>query len=119
MGSALFSNFAAVDLDRMPSIAHGEVRVHRVPRIAATAESLEGYGRKVHDFARDRVSLVTWPASGWRPIVAGTGNEGGTVEDTFVMERRGVRARGPHMDALYQREGAMDMGEVYMRPLAA
>jgi hypothetical protein len=25
----------------------------------------------------------------WRPIVAGTGNEGGTVEDCFRMERRG------------------------------
>lgn len=37
----------------------------------------------------------------------------------FVMDRRGVRARGPHMDALYRREGAMDMGEMYMRPLVA
>jgi hypothetical protein len=89
MASAVFSNFAAVDFNRMPSVARGEVRVHRVPSRAATAESLEGYGRRVHDFARDPVTLVTWPAPGWRPIVAGTGNEGGTVEDAFVMERRG------------------------------
>jgi ureidoglycolate lyase len=32
---------------------------------------------------------VTWPQPDWRPIVAGTGNEGGIVEDFFAMERRG------------------------------
>jgi hypothetical protein len=28
-------------------------------------------------------------ATGWRPIVSGTGIERGIVEDSFVMERRG------------------------------
>lgn len=37
----------------------------------------------------------------------------------FELDRRGTRARGPHMDALYRREGAMDMGEIYLLPLVA
>jgi ureidoglycolate lyase len=41
------------------------------------------------DFRNDKVTIVTWPQTGWRPIVADTGNEGGVVEDSFVMERRG------------------------------
>jgi ureidoglycolate lyase/seryl-tRNA synthetase len=43
----------------------------------------------VREFARDPVTIVTWPQPGWRPIVPGTGNEGGIVEDSFVMERHG------------------------------
>ena len=41
------------------------------------------------DFRNDKVTIVTWPQTGWRPIVPDTGNEGGVVEDIFVMERRG------------------------------
>lgn len=73
----------------MPALAAGKVRAHRVPQISATQESLRGYGRIVAEFARERVSIVTWPQPDWRPIVAGTGNEGGIVEDYFVMQRRG------------------------------
>jgi ureidoglycolate lyase len=86
---AVFSNFAALDLKAMPSLARAEARAHRVPVIGATQDSLRGYGRLVSDFARDRVTIVTWPQPGRRPIVPGTGNEGGVVEDTFAMERRG------------------------------
>jgi ureidoglycolate lyase len=73
----------------MPSLARGEVRSHRVPAVTATHETLLGYGHIVSDFTRDHVMIVTWPQPGWRPVVAGTGNEGGIVEDSFVMERRG------------------------------
>jgi ureidoglycolate lyase/seryl-tRNA synthetase len=83
------SNFAALDLNAMPSLAQGRVRAHRVPLLVATDRSLRGYGRLVADFATAAVTIVTWPQPGWRPIVAGTGNEGGIVEDSFVMERRG------------------------------
>jgi ureidoglycolate lyase/seryl-tRNA synthetase len=55
----------------------------------ATAETLRGYGSVVPDFAAGVVTIVTWPQPGWRPIVAGTGNEGGIVEDSFEMVRRG------------------------------
>jgi len=73
----------------MPSLTTGEVRAHRVPLTTATDESLRGYGHTVHDFARHRVTIVTWPRPGWRPIVDGTGNEGGIAQDVFSMERRG------------------------------
>ncbi|HUO79428.1 MAG TPA: ureidoglycolate lyase [Steroidobacteraceae bacterium] len=85
----MLSNFAALDLNAMPSLARGEVRAQRVPLRAASAEALSGYGSIVPDFAAGRVTIVTWPQPGRRPIVAGTGNEGGIVEDAFVMERRG------------------------------
>jgi ureidoglycolate lyase len=84
-----FSNFAGIDLDKMPSIARGEARVVTARLVRATAESLEGYGHLVEDFATGKVTIVTWPQPGWRPIVDGTGNEGGVVEDTFEMVRRG------------------------------
>ncbi len=85
----MFSNFAGANLAAMPSIARGQVRAHRVPLLAATAETLQGYGRLVADFVRAEVTIVTWPQPGWRSIVPGTGNEGGTVEDSFEMVRRG------------------------------
>jgi ureidoglycolate lyase len=73
----------------MPSLEDGGIRVQCVPLVQASAESLRGYGHPVSDFKKDPVTLITWPQPGWRPIVPGTGNEGGTVEDSFVMERRG------------------------------
>jgi ureidoglycolate lyase len=51
--------------------------------------ALRGYGHVVPDFAAARVAIVTWPQPGRRPIVPGTGNEGGIVEDSFVMQRHG------------------------------
>jgi ureidoglycolate lyase/seryl-tRNA synthetase len=83
------SNFAALDLNAMPSLARGEARAHRVPMVAASEASLRGYGRLVPAMAGATVTIVTWPQPGWRPVVPGTGNEGGTVEDRFLMERRG------------------------------
>jgi hypothetical protein len=73
----------------MPSLDRGEVRAHRVPLITASADNFRAYGRLATDFARDRVTIVTWPQPGWRPVVPGTGDEGGIVEDSFVMQRRG------------------------------
>jgi hypothetical protein len=87
--SATFSNFSGIDLARLPSIARGEARVVRARRVMATEETLAGYGAFVDDFERAKVEIVPWPVRGPRPLVAGTGAEGGTVEDNFVMERRG------------------------------
>jgi ureidoglycolate lyase len=89
MPAANFSNFAALDLSALPSTARGEAGIHPVKLVVATAETLRGYGRMVPDFATATVTIVTWPQPGWRPIVAGTGNEGGIVEDSFEMVRRG------------------------------
>jgi ureidoglycolate lyase/seryl-tRNA synthetase len=85
----MLSNFAAVDLLAMPSLVGGEARAHRVPGVQATDATLHGYGRIVRDFAAAPVTIVTWPQPGRRPIVPGTGNEGGIVEDSFLMVRRG------------------------------
>ena len=85
----MLSNFAEIDLSAPPSIASGVARVHKVPCVIATAESLRGYGRIVPDFAMGDVTIVTWPQPGWRPVVPGTGNEGGVVQDLFEMVRRG------------------------------
>jgi ureidoglycolate lyase len=73
----------------MPSTERGDVFVHRVPQVRATPQALRGFGTPVMDYASHAVTIVTWPQAGWRPIVAGTGNEGGVVEDRFVMQRRG------------------------------
>lgn len=57
--------------------------VCEVPLIIATEESVHGYGHMV-DAPEDRdIEIVTWPASGWRPVDAGTGNEAGWVEGIF------------------------------------
>ena len=88
-GGPTFSNFAGLDLKAMPSITRGEAAAYRVPLVIAGPESLRGYGHTVAEFAREPVTLVTWPQPGWRPIVPGTGNEGGVAQDAFVMERRG------------------------------
>ncbi len=85
----LLSNFAEIDLAAPPSLATGAVRAHRVPLVIANAEALQGFGHIVADFAAGLVTIVTWPQPGWRPVVPGTGNEGGIVEDRFEMVRRG------------------------------
>ena len=79
----------------MPSLAKGEARAHRVPLLVATDVTLRGFGHIVSDFAQHPVEIVTWPQPDWRPIVPGTGNEGGIVQDDFVMERRGEVAIVP------------------------
>ena len=73
----------------MPSLARGEARIQGVPCVIATSASLKGFGRVVQEYAKARVAIVPWPQQGWRPIVSVTGDEGGIVEDFFVMERRG------------------------------
>jgi ureidoglycolate lyase len=85
----MLSNFSSVDLEAMPSLARGEARIQRVPGVLATPASLAGLGHVVPDPMQAHVTIVTWPQQGSRPIVPGTGNEGGIVEDSFAMERRG------------------------------
>jgi len=85
----MLSNFADIDFSALPSIAADEAKVHRAPLVRATAEALMGFGHLVPDFSEGEVTLVTWPRPGWRPVVPGTGAEGGVVEDRFEMTRRG------------------------------
>jgi len=59
------------------------VRVHDVPVIRATEESLRGYGLLVDEPKGFPVEIVTWPLAGWRTMDPGTGNEGGTTTGEF------------------------------------
>jgi len=52
-----FSNFAALDLAALPSTERGEVGIHRVKQLVATAETLAGYGHIVTDFAGGAVTI--------------------------------------------------------------
>jgi len=85
----VLSNFTEIDLNAPPSIETGAVRAHRVPLVIADPNALRGYGHLVPDFDTGEVTIVTWPQPGWRPVVPGTGNEGGVVEDRFEMVRKG------------------------------
>jgi hypothetical protein len=85
----VLSNFAGADLGRMPSIARGEAGVVAAPLVPATEASLAGYGGLVHDLAAARVTIVPWPKPHGRPLVPGTGVEGGEVADVFEMVRDG------------------------------
>jgi ureidoglycolate lyase len=89
LNAPALSNFAGIDLAAPPSLVRGEVRAHRVPLVRADDATLSGYGHRVADFATGKVTIVTWPQPGWRKVVDGTGNEGGVVEDSFEMVRRG------------------------------
>jgi len=60
-----------------------------VPLVIATDESVQAYGCLVDDPDGFEIEIVTWPASGWRPVDAGTGNEAGFVEGIFSGEWRG------------------------------
>lgn len=68
--------------------------------IEATPETLRGYGRLVDDPATCEIEIVRWPAQGWRPVDADTGDEGGTTEGVFVSEWKG--------DILFGRNEAVD-----------
>src|SRR5579871_5647944 len=71
-----------------------------MPVVAATKESLEGYGSLIDDPDECRIEIVRWPATGTRPIDVDTGDQGGTREGIFVSEWRG--------DVLYGRNEAVD-----------
>lgn len=57
---------------------------HEVPLIRATEASVKGYGCLVDDPDGFEIEITRWPQQGWRPIDAGTGDEGGWVEGTFT-----------------------------------
>jgi len=57
--------------------------IAELPLVRATPQALAGFGRLVEDYAGTEIEIVTWPASGWRPVDPGTGNEGGVAEGIF------------------------------------
>ena len=81
-----------------PALPRGLRRVS-MPVVDATPAALDGFGRLVNDPGECSIEIVQWPATGTRPIDAGTGDEAGTTEGTFVSEWRG--------DILYGRNEAV------------
>ncbi len=80
-----------MSMDRMISLHEPGIRIHRVPLVRATPQSVEGFARIEPSFEEAVVDIVTWPAPGWRPVVAGTGNEGGITQGDFVMKYAGEK----------------------------
>lgn len=76
-----------------------DLRIVPMPVVDATAESLEGFGRLVTRPENCHIEIVRWPATGWRPVDAETGDEAGTTEGIFVSQWKG--------DVLYGRNDAV------------
>ena len=71
-----------------PELPAGLRRVG-MPIVAATPETLRGYGNLVDDPDACAIEIVRWPATGSRPVDADTGDQGGTTEGVFVAEWQG------------------------------
>jgi hypothetical protein len=65
------------------------LELFRVPLIEATGETVKDYGCLVDDADEFEIEIVQWPAQGWRPVDAGTGDEAGFVEGVFHGEWSG------------------------------
>ena len=82
----------------------GVRRIHDTPLVAATPETLIGYGRLVDDPRTFPIEIVRWPAQGWRPIDANSGDQGGVTEGLFEFRWKG--------ETLYARNHAV--GDSYL-----
>ncbi len=71
-----------------PALPAGLHRI-QIPVIKATPETVKGYGFLVSDPAECEIEISRWPAQGWRPVDADSGNEGGTKEGLFYSEWKG------------------------------
>jgi ureidoglycolate lyase len=65
-----------------------------IPLIKANPKNLLEYGCLVSDPDNFKIEIMQWPAQGWRPIDAGTGDEGGVVEGVFHSEWVGDILKG-------------------------
>jgi ureidoglycolate lyase len=94
-----------IDLEHIAYVpSTGVRRIHDTPLVAATAESLAGYGCLVDDPKSFPIEIVRWPAQGWRPIDANSGDQGGVAEGLFEFSWRGA--------TLYARNNAV--GDSYL-----
>ena len=80
---------AAEPIDYLSPDVPDKLPWHDVPLILATPESVAGYGHLVDDPESWEIEIVQWPAPDWRPVDAGTGDEGGVVEGVFYSRWEG------------------------------
>ena len=78
-----------IQVEHMPSVSDPAIRLVQVPVLRANSDSFAAFGRLVRDYQAEQVWIETWPAAGWRPVEAGTGNEGGIAEGQFEFSRSG------------------------------
>jgi hypothetical protein len=71
-----------------PDLPSGLRRVD-LPILAATEENLRGLGKLIYDPDELDIEIVRWPAQGWRPVDADSGDEGGTTEGIFASHWSG------------------------------
>lgn len=64
-------------------------RVRELPLVVATDLRLRGYGCLIEDPAAFPIEIVRWPAQGWRPIDANSGDQGGVAEGRFECQWHG------------------------------
>ena len=95
-------DFNADDIAYTPTT--GVSKVYETPVVRATDASLEGYGRIVNAPEDFPIEIVRWPAGGWRPVDANSGDQGGVTEGLFEFWWKG--------DALYARNNAV--GDSYL-----
>lgn len=82
----------------------GVHKIFETPLIQATTESVKGYGYIVDSPENFPIEIVRWPAQGWRPVDANSGDQGGTTEGLFELWWKG--------DTLYARNDAV--GDDYL-----
>jgi len=94
-----------IDLDESAYLpTTGVRRVHETSLVAATDESLKGYGQLVDKPETYPIEIVRWPARGWRPIDKNSGDQGGVTEGLFEFWWKG--------ETLYARNNAV--GDSYL-----
>ncbi|HEX4198166.1 MAG TPA: ureidoglycolate lyase [Caulobacteraceae bacterium] len=82
----------------------GVSQVFETPLVQASEEALRGYGHMVDEPHGFPIEIVRWPAQGWRPVDANSGDQGGVAEGLFEFWWRG--------ETLYGRNNAV--GDSYL-----
>jgi hypothetical protein len=82
----------------------GVRRIHETSVVVATEQSLAGFGQLVDDPETFPIEIVRWPAQGWRPIDANSGDQAGVTAGVFEFWWKG--------QTLYARNNAV--GDSYL-----
>ncbi len=83
----------------------GVRKLFETPLVQATPETIKGYGEIVSSPDTHRMEIVRWPAQGWRPVDANSGDQGGITEGLFEFWWKG--------DTLYARNNAVDSSYLF------
>lgn len=70
---------------------------HNVPIIHATPDNFKEYGKIVYDYDTESVIITPWPVNGHRPLMPGTGSDGGITEGKFEYWHEGEYIHAKNM----------------------